>query len=126
VTIRDVIERRGHFAHRGDPDASIEAWEETGFKAGEVDEWLSARCLDPDAAEDMDDLGITIEMAAMRTGAGNGGYVDTVGYQVAAGDLGLEEAGELSAFVLRARQMRQAGHATPISRPSVVATDADR
>ena len=95
MTIRDVIERRGYFAHRGDPDASIEAWEETGFEAGEVDEWLSARCFDPDAAEDMDDLGITIEMAAMRTGAGSGGYVDTVGYQVAAGDLGLEEAGEL-------------------------------
>jgi hypothetical protein len=95
VTIRDVIERHGYFAHRGDPAWACEVWEETGFEAGEVDEWLNARCFDPDAAEDMDDVGINPEMASMQTEAGNGDYVDTVGYKVAAGDLGLEEACEL-------------------------------
>ena len=43
----------------------------------------------------MDDVGITPEMASLRTEAGNGTYVDTVGYKVAAGDLGLDEACEL-------------------------------
>jgi hypothetical protein len=95
VTIRDAIERHGYFAHRGDPDAASEAWEETGFDAGEVDDWLNARCFDPDAAEDLDDVGITPQMASSKTGAGNGNYSDTVGYKVAAGDLGLEEACEL-------------------------------
>ncbi len=95
MTIRDVIERHGYFAQRGDPDGACEAWEEAGFDAGEVDDWLNARCFDADAAEDMDDVGITSEIAASKTGAGNGSYVDTVGYKVAAGDLGLEEACEL-------------------------------
>ena len=51
MKIRDVIERRGYCADRADPDAATEAWEETGFDAGEVDEWLNARCFDPEAAE---------------------------------------------------------------------------
>jgi hypothetical protein len=63
VTIRDVIERHGYFAHRGDPDGAGEPWEEAGFDAGEVDDWLNARCFDADAAEDMDDVGITPRMA---------------------------------------------------------------
>jgi hypothetical protein len=45
-----------------------------------------------DAAEDLDDVSITIEMVSMGTEAGNGGYVDTVGFKVAAGDLGLEDS----------------------------------
>jgi hypothetical protein len=79
----------------GNPAWACEVWEETGFEAGEVDEWLNACCFDPDTAEDMDDVGINPEMASMQTEAGNGDYVDTVGYKVAAGDLGLEEACEL-------------------------------
>lgn len=95
MTVRDVIERHGYFAHRGDPDDACEAWEEAGFDAGEVDDWLNARCFDPDAAEDLDDVGITPEMAASKTGAGPGSYFDTVGYKVAVGDLELEAACEL-------------------------------
>ena len=60
-----------------------------------VEEWLSARCFDADAAEDLDDVGITPSMASTRTKAGSGSYLDTVGYKVAVGDLGLEEACEL-------------------------------
>ena len=92
MTIRDVIERYGYLAHRGDLDAASEAWEETGMESGEVEGWLEARCFDPEAAEDMDDVGITPDRASVRTDAGTGGYVDTVGYKVAAGDLTLEEA----------------------------------
>jgi len=95
VTVEDVIERWGYFAHRGDLVAAVEAWEETGMEAGEVEEWLSARCFDANAAEDLDDVGITPSMASTRTKAGSGSYLDTVGYKVAVGDLGLEEACEL-------------------------------
>jgi hypothetical protein len=47
MTIRDVIERHGHFAHGGNPDDTAETWAESGFEAPEVDEWLLARCFDP-------------------------------------------------------------------------------
>jgi hypothetical protein len=92
VTIGDVIERWGCFAHRGDLVAAAEAWEETGVQAGEVEAWLSARCFDPGAAEDLDEFDITPRMASTRTEAGNGCYLDTVAYEVAVGDLDLQEA----------------------------------
>ena len=57
MTVEDVIERWDYFAHHGDLVAAVEAWEETGMEAGEVEEWLSARCFDADAAEDLDDVG---------------------------------------------------------------------
>jgi hypothetical protein len=95
MTIRSVIERHGYTAHGGDPDAAAEAWEETGLDAAEVDEWLHARCFSPEAAEDMSDVGVTPEMAIMKTGAGSGDYVDTVAFKVAIGDLEVEEAREL-------------------------------
>jgi hypothetical protein len=95
MTIRDLIERHGHIAHGGDPDAATEAWEETGLDAAEVEEWLKARCFNPSAAEDMADAGITPEMAMMKTDAGSGDYVDTVAFKVATGDLEVEEARDL-------------------------------
>ena len=95
MTIRDVVERHGEFAHGGDPQSSVEAWEETGLSAAEVGEWLASRCFDPGAAEDMADAGITAEMAAMHTHAGSGGYADTVAFKVAAGDIEVEEARQL-------------------------------
>jgi hypothetical protein len=80
MTIRDVIERHGHFAHGGNPD---------------VDEWLLARCYDPSAARDLADAGVTPEMARMKTEAGAGDFVDTVGFKVSDGDLEVEEARDL-------------------------------
>ena len=111
MTIRDVIERPGYFAHRGDPDGACEAWERAGFDAGEVDEWLNARCFDPDAAEDLDDVGITPEMAASKTGAGDGNCFDTVGNKVAVGDLELEEACELLGVLAAGAESPSAGSA---------------
>ncbi|MFN8159608.1 MAG: hypothetical protein U0R52_00990 [Solirubrobacterales bacterium] len=95
MTIRDVIERHGHFAHGGNPDDAAETWAESGFSADEVEEWLSARCFHPSAARDLADAGVTPGMAATRTEAGAGDYTDTVGFKVADGDLEVEEARDI-------------------------------
>jgi hypothetical protein len=95
MTVRDVIVAHGVFAHGGDPDGTTDAWEEAGFGADETDEWLKARCFSPSAARDLADAGVTPDAARMRTSAGSGDYVDTVGFKVANGDLEPEEARDL-------------------------------
>lgn len=95
MTIRDVIEKHGHFAHGGNPDDTAETWAEAGFDAHEVEEWLNARCFVPDSARDLADAGVTPEMARMKTEAGSGDYVDSVGFKVSDGDLEVEEARDL-------------------------------
>lgn len=95
MTIRNVIERHGHFAHGGNPDDTTETWAESGFDAREVDEWLGARCFDPNAARDLADTGVEAVDARMKTEAGRGDYTDTIGFKVAAGDLEVEEARDL-------------------------------
>ncbi|MFN8163341.1 MAG: hypothetical protein U0R26_05825 [Solirubrobacterales bacterium] len=95
MTIRDVIENHGHFAHGGNPDDAAETWAEAGFNAHEVEEWLMARCFRPDAARDLADAGVTAEMARMKTTAGSGDYFDSVGFKVSDGDLEVEEARDL-------------------------------
>jgi hypothetical protein len=95
MTIRDVIERHGHFAHGGNPEDAAETWAESGFEAHEVDEWLLARCYDPSAARDLADAGVTAEMARIKTSAGAGDYVDSVGFKVSDNDLEVDEAREL-------------------------------
>jgi hypothetical protein len=95
MTIRDVIERHGHFAHGGNPDDAAETWAESGFEADEVEEWLRARCFNPSAARDLADAGVTPAMAAMKTEAGAADFVDTVGFKVSDGDLEVEEARDL-------------------------------
>jgi hypothetical protein len=95
MTIRAVIETHGHFAHGGNPDDAAETWMESGFEADDVNEWLLARCFDPSAARDLVDAGVTAQMARMKTGAGAGDYVDTVGFKVSAGNLEVDEAREL-------------------------------
>jgi hypothetical protein len=95
MTIRDVIESHGHFAHGGNPEDAAETWGEAGFDAAEVEEWLRARCFDPSAARDLTDAGVTAQMAAMRTEAGQGDYTDTVGFKVSDNDLEVEEARDL-------------------------------
>jgi hypothetical protein len=95
MTIRDVIERHGHFAHGGNPDDAAETWAESGFEADEVEEWLRARCFHPSAARDLADAGVTADIAATQTETGRGDYVDTVGFKVANGELEVEEARDL-------------------------------
>lgn len=95
MTVRDVIERHGHFAHGSNPEDTAETWVESGFEADEVEEWLNARCFDPSAARDLADAGVNPVEASMKTGAGAGDYVDTVGFKASAGDLEVEEARDL-------------------------------
>ncbi len=95
MTIRDVIEAHGHFAHGGNPDDAAETWAECGFEPHEVEEWLRARCFDPNTARDLADAGVSPNLAAMRTGAGRGDYTDTVGFKASDGDLEVEEARDL-------------------------------
>ncbi len=95
MTVRDVIEHHGHFAHRGDPYTTAEAWIEAGFDAYEVEEWLNARCFDPGSARDLADAGMSPAEARMKTEAGSGGYADMVGFKVSIGDLEVEEARDL-------------------------------
>ena len=97
MTIRDVIESHGNFAHGGNPDDAAETWLEVGFDAHEVEEWLRARCFDPNTARDLADAGVTPEMASIKTEAGRGDYVDTVGFKVSDNDLEVDEARELVA-----------------------------
>lgn len=95
MTIRSVIEKHGYFAHGGNLDDAAETWAESGFEANEVEEWLLARCFNPNAARDLADAGVTPDMARMKTEAGSGDYVDTVGFKVSDGDLEVDEAREL-------------------------------
>jgi hypothetical protein len=95
MTVLDVIVAHGHFAHGGDPQSTAEAWEEAGFDAAEVQEWLLARCFTPAAARDLADAGVTAEMARMPTSAGAGDYTDAIGFKVADGDLSAEEARDI-------------------------------
>jgi len=95
MTIRDVIEKHGHFAHGGNPDDTAEAWAEAGFEADEVEEWLNARCFDPSVARDLADAGVVPADARIKTEAGAGDYVDMVGFKASAGDLEVEEARDL-------------------------------
>lgn len=95
MTVRNVIERHGHFAHGGNPYDTAEAWIEAGFEADEVEEWLNARCFDPSSARDLADAGVSAVDARMKTEAGRGDYTDTVGFKVSAADLEVEEARDL-------------------------------
>jgi hypothetical protein len=95
MTIRDVIEAHGHFAHGGNPDDAAETWAACGFEPEEVEEWLRARCFDPNVARDLADTGVTPDLAATRTDQGRGDYTDTVGFKASDGDLEVEEARDL-------------------------------
>ena len=95
MTVRDVIERHGHFAHGGNPYDTAEVWIESGFEVDDVEEWLSARCFDPSSARDLADAGVSPAETRMKTEAGRGDYTDTVGFKVSARDLEVEEARDL-------------------------------
>ncbi len=70
----------------GDAASAAEAWTEAGFDDETTARWLKARCFDAQAARALADTGVTPEQAAKRTRDG-GGYVDTIAYKVAKGDL---------------------------------------
>jgi hypothetical protein len=91
--IGDAIERSGLAADRAAAIQAAREWVADGFDdSSEVEEWLAARCLTPQAARLADDAGLTPSQAAARTRAGAGSYEDTVGYKLSRGDLTLAEA----------------------------------
>lgn len=92
--ICEVLALYGDAALDGAPPETVAyRWASHGFAdADEVNDWLGARCFQPDRAHELERAGLTPEQAALRTGAGSGGYEDTIACKFARGDLTLEEA----------------------------------
>lgn len=87
-TTVETIRRFGDLAdHLGDPAEAAKAWTAAGFDDEEAAKWLEARCFDPNAARELDDLGVTPGQAATRTRDGKRDYIDTIAFKVASGDL---------------------------------------
>ena len=83
-----TIRQYGELADRGgDPGAAAQAWTNAGFGDAMTARWLEARCFDAVAARALADMGVAPEQAAKRTRDGGRGYVDTIAYKVANGDL---------------------------------------
>ncbi|MDQ6606120.1 MAG: hypothetical protein M3Z06_06180 [Actinomycetota bacterium] len=83
----ETIRRYGELAERGaSAETAAEQWTEAGFDDALTARWLQARCFDPQAARGLSELGVTPEQSAVRTRDG-GGYLDTIAYKVAKGDL---------------------------------------
>ena len=93
--IADVLRAEGEYAHGGNPEGAAREWADEGFDADEVSQWLEARCFAPGAADELRNHGISPEEAA--TPAERGGLVGTIGYWVANGDQGADEAAALVA-----------------------------
>ncbi len=84
----ETIRRYGELAERGaSAEIAAEQWTEAGFDDALTARWLQARCFDPQAARGLSELGVTPEQSAVRTRDGGGGYIDTIGFKVAQGDL---------------------------------------
>ena len=87
-TSAETISRFEELAeHVGDPADAAKAWADAGFDDERTAKWLEARCFDPEAARELDDLGVTPGQAAARTRDGKRDYRDTIGFKVASGDL---------------------------------------
>lgn len=84
----ETIKRHGEFADRGGPaEVAAKAWTDAGFDDEKTARWLQARCFDAQAARALAELGVTSGQAAARTRDGGSGYIDTIAYKVANGDL---------------------------------------
>ncbi len=87
-TTADTITRFDELADQvGDPADAAKAWTDAGFDDEQTAKWLEARCFDPDAARELDDLRVTPGQAAKRTRDGKRDYLDTIAFKVASGDL---------------------------------------
>jgi len=87
-TSAETITRFGELADRGeDPKIAAKAWTAAGFDDEEAARWLEARCFDPQAARDLEELAVTPAQASKRTRDGRRDYLDTIAFKVASGDL---------------------------------------
>ena len=88
TTSPETISRFDDLAEQiGDPAAAAKAWTDAGFDDEQTAKWLEARCFDPEAASELDELRVTPGQAAKRTRDGKRGYLDTIAFKVASGDL---------------------------------------
>ncbi len=73
-------------------EVAARRWLTAGFDdAGEVADWLAARCFQPEMAARLEAAGVTPEQAGLLTAAGHGDYEDTLAYKLSRGDLTIEE-----------------------------------
>jgi photosystem II stability/assembly factor-like uncharacterized protein len=87
TTGAETIRQYGEPAERGgSAEDAAQAWSDAEFDDETASRWLAARCFDPQTARALADMGVAPEQAAMRTRDG-GGYVDTIAFKVANGDL---------------------------------------
>ena len=70
----------------GDAGEVAQEWTDAGFDDETAAQWLDARCFSAQAARALADAGVTPSQAAKRTRDG-GGYIDTIAFKVASGDL---------------------------------------
>lgn len=82
----ETVRRHAELIDGDDADAAAQAWTDAGFDDEATSRWLEARCFDAQAARALADAGVTPAQAAKRTRDG-GGYIDTIAYKVASGDL---------------------------------------
>ena len=84
----ETISRYGdELLEAGDDAGSVaQQWTDAGFDDDTTARWLKARCFDAQTARALAEMGVIPEQAAKRTRDG-GGYVDTIAYKVANGDL---------------------------------------
>ncbi len=82
----ETIKRYAELVDGEDAGAIAQAWTDAGFDDEATAQWLAARCFDAQAARALADMGVAPKQAAQRTRDG-GGYVDTIAYKVASGDL---------------------------------------
>ena len=85
-TSAETIKQHSDLIDGDDPGSVAQAWTEAGFDDETATRWLKARCFDAEAARAMADMGVIPEQAGRRTRDG-GGYVDTIAFKVAKGDL---------------------------------------
>jgi hypothetical protein len=84
----ETIRLHGQLADRGgNAEVAAQAWTDAGFDDEVTARWLEARCFDAQAARALAELGVMPKQAAVRTRDGGGGYIDTIAYKVANGDL---------------------------------------
>lgn len=95
MTIQDVLEAHGDFAHGGAAESVAEDWEMYDFTPAEVEEWLKARCFEPGAADSLKLAGVSPEQARTETEIGIGGYMETIGYKFSNNDLTLGQVCEI-------------------------------
>jgi len=73
-------------------EVAARRWLAAGFDdAGEVADWLAARCFRPEVAARLEAAGVTPEQAELMTAAGRRDYEDTIAYKLSRGDLTIEE-----------------------------------